>query len=319
MQENRPRLLVVGDVLLDHDRVGLAERISPEAPVPVLRFEREAFRLGGAGAVAAMAAALGAEVALAAVVGDDAAGDRVFTLLEGAGVDARLVSATAGRPTTTKERIVAVASGRQRQQVVRIDRESADPLPDELAARLGRDVRRLAGECDWDVVLVSDYAKGVCTPSLMAAVAGLGLPLLVDPPRQGSWGQYRGAACLVPNRVEAGLVEADEAWTAAPLLRRQYQLEAAVIKVDEAGAVLADAEGVRRFPARAGSICDVTGAGDQFLAVLGCVRARGGSWGEAVEWANRAAGLQCGRQGCVPITQAELRAVTVAREEPIAC
>jgi D-beta-D-heptose 7-phosphate kinase/D-beta-D-heptose 1-phosphate adenosyltransferase len=302
MQEKRPRILVVGDVMLDHDCLGLAERISPEAPVPILRHQRDDYRLGGAAAVAAMCAALGAEVQLVGVAGRDSAAAILARLLHEAGVR-NGIGSIADRPTTVKQRIIGIASGRHRQMLARIDSEVTEPLA--VAASSGL----FASLCwpETDLILISDYAKGLCTPAIVAACQARGVPILVDPPREGDWEKYHGVACLVPNRHEAGIVEADEARHVARALCRKYDLEAAVIKLDEEGALLADAEGVRRFPARVRTLHDVTGAGDQFLATLGYARARGCNWAAAVIEANVAAGLQCERHGCIPVTPEEVR------------
>ncbi len=296
------RVLVVGDVMLDHYRIGEATRISPEAPVPVLLNPRDEYRLGGAAAVAAMCAALGAETRLVGVVGLDRGGEIVRGLVEEHGVGAMLFSAPFPRPTTVKERICGVASGRHRQQLGRIDTECSSPISVGLERAIVDVMRTLDLP---DVILIADYAKGVLTAGVARACLELGCVVIVDPPRDGDWDKYRGVACVVPNRQEAGGGEAVE-------IRQRCQSNAAVVKLDEEGCQVAwgDEGGdghVRRIAARPRAVHDVTGAGDNFLAVLGCAKATGLSWPVAAELANLAAGLQVERLGCVPVTLDELR------------
>jgi D-beta-D-heptose 7-phosphate kinase/D-beta-D-heptose 1-phosphate adenosyltransferase len=267
----------------------------------VLRFEREEYRLGGAGAVAAMCRALGAEVTLLGIGGEDDAGDQVRELLRGSGIRSRLIDD--GRPTTLKERIVGVASGRHFQQLARIDREACQPLTHAVCRESV--IPRIAA-ADFDIVLVSDYAKGVCTPAVLASLRSCGRPVIADPCRGGDWRKYRRCAALVPNRVEAGFESGDDHGEAACAIARRLGLAAVVVKLDEEGCVLAERGVTEHFPTRAREVHDVCGAGDQFLAVLGVARAGGADWREAVERANVAAGLQVERRGCVPVTTEEL-------------
>jgi D-beta-D-heptose 7-phosphate kinase / D-beta-D-heptose 1-phosphate adenosyltransferase len=187
-----PRLLVVGDVILDRYTHGDAERVSPEAPVPVLRADECEVRPGGAASVAAMLRALGAEVRLAGIVGDDPEGRILARLLHEAGVEAAAVLCDPDRPTTAKDRFLGRAAGRHPQQILRVDRESRTPLPPELESRLAEVLPSQAEGCQ--AVLVSDYGKGVCTPGLLAAVlaASRDLPVLIDPTRTSDYSRYRG-------------------------------------------------------------------------------------------------------------------------------
>lgn len=290
---SQSKILVIGDVMLDHYRIAEATRISPEAPVPILLNPRDEFRLGGAAAVAAMSASLGAETTLIGLLGDDPAGDRVVNLLQELGVTWGGV--VSSRPTTTKERIVAVASGRHRQQLGRIDRESLDTADPVAINRL---IQRLGDVPDPDVILISDYGKGVCQAELIRVIRHESCPVLVDPPRHGDWGVYQGVTALIPNRQEA-------AGRTALRLLHGFDLRACVIKLDEQGAELAVAAGdsVWHIPTSARRVYDVTGAGDQFLAMLGlALVATNEDWRESVNWANLAAGLQVERHGCVPVT-----------------
>lgn len=294
------RVLVVGDVMLDHYRVGQATRISPEAPVPVLLNPCDEFRLGGAGAVAAMCAALRADVRLAGIIGEDSGGRQVSRLLDEAGVRF-LGEQSAQRVTTTKERICGVSGGRHRQQLGRIDCEDDGPLPRDCMYSLCRTIDGLAADPP-DVVLVTDYAKGVVSPEVAEVCHELCDLSIADPPRAGDWLKYQYFGCIVPNREEAGERSAEQ-------IRSTLRTRAAIVKLDQDGCRLNSAErsgATVTIAAKARAVHDVTGAGDQFLAVLGCVKAIGGSWLEAAELANLAAGLQVERLGCVPVTIDEL-------------
>ncbi len=290
-------VLVVGDVLLDVYTIADATRISPEAPVPILLNPRTEYRPGGAAAVAAMCAALGAETVLLGVTGHDSDGQRLIHIVESTGVGCYLIGDTA-RPTTRKERVCAVASGRHRQQLARLDTESTAPICHELSSSIAGMIRELD---DIDLVLVADYDKGAMTDDVAMACVDAPCLTIVDPPKSRSWDKYRGASCLVPNREEAN--------GSTPLdLVAEYNLTAAAVKLDQDGCQIQDDVSplTHAIPAKARAVHDVTGAGDQFLAVLGCAKAAGASWLEAAELANAAAGLQVERHGCVPVNRCEL-------------
>lgn len=305
----KPKILVVGDVMLDHYRIADATRISPEAPVPVLLNPRDEYRPGGAASVALMCAALGAEVLLLGVTGNDDPGQRLQTLLEAAGVGCYLI-ALPDRPTTVKQRICAVASGRHRQQLARVDTESTAPIPDDLSEILAAMIRNAFTEPDAprvDAVIVSDYAKGVCTEPVARACVDSGCAY-IDPPKGQPWDKYRGAACIVPNREEAGPLAVSTAWD----MRKRYGMQAAVIKLDQDGCRVDEDETQWEYtiPSQARTVHDVTGAGDQFIAALALARIAGKSWHAAAEQANTAAGIQVERHGCVPVTRREMDEAT---------
>ena len=291
------KVLIVGDAILDVYTIADAVRISPEAPVPILNNPRTEYRPGGAAAVAAMCSALGAETVLLGVTGNDRDGQRLNHILESAGVGCYLIGDDT-RPTTRKERVCAVASGRHRQQLARLDTEATTPICHDLSSRIVGMIREL--DCI-DLLLVADYDKGLMTDDIaMACVDAPGLTV-VDPPKSRSWDKYRHASCLVPNREEAN--------GSTPLdLVAEYNLVAAAVKLDQDGCQLQDdvSPVTHSIPAKSRAVHDVTGAGDQFLAVLGCAKAAGASWLEAAELANAAAGLQVERHGCVPVNRFEL-------------
>lgn len=310
------RVLVVGDLILDRYVYGDAERISPEAPVPVLRVRERSEAAGGSANVAACLRALGLQVTCCGAVGDDPTGTQLCALLDELGADHCL--ATCGdRPTTAKTRFVGLAQHRHRQQLLRLDDESTEPLPAEAEAKL----RKLAVEAiEWaDVVCIEDYAKGVVTAGLVAAVVAAakrdGKPVLVDPARLDTYERYRGATLLTPNRSELELVVGKRietpqaAGAAACELAASLDVESVVVTLDRDGAVLARPNGEWvHLPTRARSVYDNTGAGDAVLAMLAAAVAVTDSREDAVRLANIAGGLEVERFGCVPITVEEVLA-----------
>jgi len=310
----RPAVLVVGDVMLDRYVWGDVDRISFEAPIPVLRVDRREERLGGAGSVVAILAALEADVALAAVVGDDLEGRSVRQLLEGCGAATDCLLAADRRQTTVKERLLGRTHSRHPQQMIRVDRETSQPIDPPLAEALLASVsRKLDGV---DVVLVSDYAKGVCEGELIAGLIGeasrRGVPVVVDPARRADYGCYAGCTAVVPNRVEAGTAIGGTITTPSEGLDAARRLlglniQSAVVKLDRDGIAWADATGrARWFPVRAREVYDITGAGDAVLSALGWALGLGCDWPEAIELANLAGGVEVERLGVAPITRADL-------------
>src|SRR4051812_14468007 len=202
-----PRILVIGDLILDRYVWGYAERISQEAPVPLLRADHREHRLGGAASVATMLRALGADVTLIGGVGRDSEAVIVRKLLSDLGIDDRLVVPLDDRPTTLKERYIGRAQDRHPQQMIRVDYEVRDPIsaPAEVVLRGGLE----AAIAEADLVLISDYDKGVCTPtllrSLIDACRRLGRRVIADPIRSRDYSRYRGVHCMTPNRLEASM------------------------------------------------------------------------------------------------------------------
>jgi D-beta-D-heptose 7-phosphate kinase/D-beta-D-heptose 1-phosphate adenosyltransferase len=314
-QLGQPRVLVIGDLMLDRYIWGDAERISQEAPVVLLHADHREERLGGASSVATMLCALGARVALAGVVGADADGRRLRQLLLDLGVDDEAVLTDPGRPTTVKERYIGRAQHRHPQQIIRVDYEVRDALAAPRQQELSRAVARQLR--DADVVLISDYDKGVCTPAVLAAAIagarGQGLRTLADPLRGTDYRKYHGCSAITPNRLEAGLAtgrtlaSAAEALAGAAELRTQLDLEAVVVTLDREGMALAHADGRRElFPTRPRQVYDITGAGDMVLSVLGMALAAGADYGPAIRLANVAGGLEVEKVGVATVTRDEV-------------
>lgn len=321
----RPRVLVVGDLILDRYTIGNAQRISQESPVIVLRADQREARLGGAANVCNMLRGLEAEVTVAGVVGEDQSGGEVIGLLRSAGCDCQWVLTDPARPTTVKERFVGRAAARHSNQILRVDSEACDPLPAELEHNLAAQIHERIGQ--FDIVLVSDYAKGVCSPSLLRvlidAARGAGAPVIVDPQRGGDWRKYRGATLLKPNRLEAELetgckINATAAALAAGgRLCRKLDLQMAVITLDRDGMALVGAGGEgRTFPISPRPVYDITGAGDMVIAMLGACLGSGIDAARAVQLANVAAGLEVERIGVAVIPKADIHRELLAHGQP---
>jgi len=296
------RVLVVGDVMLDRYWFGDVERISPEAPVPVVKIVRSDERPGGAANVARNAAALGAHATLLSVTGDDEAGTVLAELLAGENVDARFLR-DATQKTTVKLRVI----GRQ-QQLLRIDFETA-PSKELLAANLAEFGRSLG---DVDVVLLSDYGKGGLAhiETMIAQARAAGRRVLVDPKGE-DWNKYRGATLITPNRGELRQVigrwrdEADLA-SRAHQLRASLGIDALLVTRSEDGMSLFSDAGTLSIPAQAREVYDVSGAGDTVIATLGALIAAGASLEDAMRIANEAAGVVVGKLGTAVVHPAEL-------------
>ena len=298
----RTRLLVVGDVMLDRYWFGDVERISPEAPVPVVKIARNEERPGGAANVARNAAALGAQVTLISVIGDDEAGRMLEKLLAGEAVRTSF-HRDAAVPTTVKLRVI----GRQ-QQLLRIDFETA-PSHEILATKLA-DYERVLPE--FDAVVLSDYGKGGLAhiERMIERAKARGAPVLVDPKGE-DYRRYRGATLLTPNRAEfrevAGRWRSEaELASKAQGLRAELALEALLITRSEEGMSLYTDAGAVSFPAQAREVYDVSGAGDTVIATLGALLGAHVDLATAVGIANRAAGVVVGKLGTAVVHPDEL-------------
>ena len=310
-----PRILVIGDVILDRYVWGDAERISQEAPVILLREDRQETRLGGAANVANMLRGLDAEVTLAGVVGTDTDGKVVAEDLKRFGVDCSAIVVDSDRPTTCKVRFMGRAQHRHPHQMLRVDREVRHPIRTEVAQQLLDSI--LPRLHEFQAVLISDYAKGVCTAEvlqpLIAAARALSLPVIADPAAGGDYNLYRGATGVTPNRSEtqkATGIEVktiDAAYLAGQMLVENFILEMAFVTLDRDGIVLArqDHEPVH-LPTRIREVYDVTGAGDMVLAMFGLGMAAGIDPEKLCRLANVAGGLEVEQVGVVRISRKEI-------------
>lgn len=298
------RLLVVGDVMLDRYWFGDVNRISPEAPVPVVKVERAEERLGGAANVARNVAALGAQTALLSVVGDDEAGSTLQRLLAEGGIDAAL-QRDASIDTTVKLRVI----GRQ-QQLLRIDFETT-PSHEVLRAKLA-DFEKRVGECD--AVILSDYGKGGLAhiAEMIRIARAAGKIVLVDP-KGDDYERYAGATVITPNRSE--LREVVGRWSSdaeleqkAQSLREKLGLEALLVTRSEEGMTLFRKGEAHHQSAQAREVFDVSGAGDTVIAALGVMLASRAGWADAIRVANVAAGIVVGKLGTAVVSRDELQA-----------
>ena len=300
----KARLLVVGDVMLDRYWFGEVSRISPEAPVPVVKVERTEERPGGAANVARNATALGARATLLSVVGDDEAGVRLRELLEAEHVVPSL-HRDPSIPTTVKLRVIG-----RHQQLLRVDFETP-PTREVLADKLA-DFQMLLRDCD--VLVLSDYGKGGLTHiARMIELARAAKKIILVDPKGDDYSRYHGASIVTPNRAELREVvgrwkDEDDMTARAQALRRELGAEALLVTRSEEGMSLYRESGVLHEGARAQELADVTGAGDTVIAALAAMLATGATLPEAMHVANRAAGIVVGKLGTAVVHRDELQA-----------
>ena len=309
-----PKILVVGDFMLDVYVYGDAIRISPEAPVPILKVTETESRCGGAASVAADILALGAMPLCVGVLGQDANGDLLRKQLTALGADLSGLIEAPDRPTTTKQRLIGLAQHRHRQQLMRIDQECTDPLPDVICQEILRKYREALDQAD--IVCLQDYDKGLLSPAVCKEIIRLGkeagLRVIVDPTHNHDYSKYTGATLLTPNRCDVSTVVGFEVRTsqdaarAAQSLAESLSLEALVITLDKEGAYLLAGDVREMIPARARNVYDVTGAGDIVLATLAVSLAAESDYLTAAHLANIAAGIEVERFGAAPVTVSEM-------------
>lgn len=296
------RVLVVGDVMLDRYWYGAVDRISPEAPVPIVRITREEERSGGAANVAYNVAILGAQASLLTVVGDDEASVKLEAILATTGIRTHF-GRDADLKTTVKLRII----GRQ-QQLLRLDFENT-PKNELLASQTAAFENLLPSH---DAILFSDYGKGglAHVGDMIAHARAQGKPILIDP-KGTDYSRYQNANVITPNRAELQQVVGE--WTTeedltakAQQLREQLHLDAVLLTRSEEGMTLFDAQGQLHVSAQAREVFDVTGAGDTVIATLATLVGSGLSLRKALPWANRAGGLVVGKFGTATVTYEEL-------------
>lgn len=308
---------VVGDLMLDEYVMGAVERISPEAPVPVVRVRDTEHRLGGAANVARQVAALGARVTLAGVIGDDAAGTDFLRLCEASNIDTRAVIRLPERRTTRKLRVLGHS-----QQLLRLDWEDVRPCAPQVSVRM---VSKLTAGPPPDAIILSDYAKGVLTPETIAAVTGLrGTgPVVVDP-KHRDFTRYRGATTVTPNlrELEAAAgrpLDIDDPAAiaaAARPLAAAAGFEAMVVTLGDRGMLVVPVQGEDiPVPAIQRAVYDVTGAGDTAISVLTLSLAAGATLHSAAQLANAAAGVSVGQIGAVAVDSGSIRDALTARPE----
>jgi D-beta-D-heptose 7-phosphate kinase/D-beta-D-heptose 1-phosphate adenosyltransferase len=309
--------LVIGDLMLDRYLIGEVERISPEAPVPVVLLKQQQERAGGAANVAANLARLGIPTRLAGFIGSDTDGQLLVNLVQGIGIDTQAITRSQTHPTVTKTRIVG-----GHQQMMRLDQESRADYSNNDRVQLRKQIEAALAARP-AVIVLSDYAKGVLetafTSHLIAEARKLGIPILVDP-KGRDFSKYGGATALTPNKRETaeacGInVHDNEAMlSAARALRTQLQLDFLAVTRGEEGISLFEADSVRHIPATAKQVFDVSGAGDTVIATLAAGLIHGLTHEEALHLANIAAGVVVGKVGTVPITREDLLQALISEE-----
>ncbi len=305
----QPRVLVVGDLMLDHYLWGKCDRISPEAPVQVVDIKEETTVLGGAGNVVNNLVSLGAKVDVLSVVGNDDNAQELFEILEKTGIKTDTIFKQEGRKTSKKSRVIA-----SHQQVVRFDLESKDDISAMSAAKLIEACKRILHGVD--VVLLSDYGKGVLTfdvtTTIIKLAKALKKPILVDPKGE-DYRKYKGSTIITPNKKEAALatkiaiIDDASLHQAGNHLRNELALDYAIITLSEEGMAIFGDE-IYKMPTVAREVYDVTGAGDTALASLGYALACGLDIKTAAAFANKAAAVVVGKLGSATVTLDEVEA-----------
>ena len=303
------QVLVIGDAMLDTFLVGRVTRISPEAPVPVVAFQQQTHRIGGAANVAHNIAALGGHATLVGVIGQDDNGKTLTRGCREAGIEAGFLAADSERVTTTKVRIVT----ERNQQVARVDYESDADISGEAERGIIASIRQNGAAAS--VIVLSDYLKGCITKRVIAAAVDVAgerrIPLLVDPkiPHLDSYG---GATVITPNHHEAETAthmrirSSEDARIAARAFRDRAGCDAVLITLGDQGMWLLGPDSEGHLPASAREVADVTGAGDTVIATMSLALAAGGTFAEAAQLANAAAGLVVAKFGAATLTPGEL-------------
>lgn len=301
-QLSQARVLVVGDVMLDRYWYGAVDRISPEAPVPVVRVTREEERIGAAANVAYNLVTLGAQSSLLTVVGNDDASHKLEALVAGTGIQAHF-GRDAQLKTTVKLRVI----GRQ-QQLLRMDFENT-PMTEILASQTAAFIDLMPRH---DAVLFSDYGKGglAHVSDMIARAKAMGKPILIDP-KGTDYSRYQGATVITPNKAElqqviGGWQDEAELNAKAHTLRDRLGLQALLLTRSEEGMTLFDAQGQVSVSAQALEVFDVTGAGDTVIATMAAMVAAGMSLRDALPIANRAGGVVVGKFGTATVSYEEL-------------
>lgn len=297
------QILVIGDLILDHYIWGRVDRISPEAPVPIVEVSRESSHLGGAANVARNIVSLGGEASVIGIIGQDRAGERLVSMLEAEGIPCGGIFET-GRPTTIKTRVIA-----HNQQVVRFDREDSSYVQGKVSRGIGDYVVSVLG--GFDAVIISDYKKGMITGELVGLIVRHALKrhlfVAVDP-KVGHFDFYKGVSLITPNLAEAsrgsGIEITDDGTLrkAGRKLLRDLRLDAVLVTRGEDGMSLFMRDRAVHIPTVAQKVFDVTGAGDTVIAAFTLAHAAGASMEEAAEISNHAAGVVVGEVGTAVAT-----------------
>jgi D-beta-D-heptose 7-phosphate kinase/D-beta-D-heptose 1-phosphate adenosyltransferase len=309
-----PKILVVGDFMLDIYIFGDAIKISPEAPVPVLKITKNEYSCGGAGSVAADIAALGGKPYCLGVIGDDQNSEILKKKLTEIGADISGLITAANHPTISKQRLIGLAQHLHRQQLIRMDYESTEPLADEVNETILQIYKdKLASA---DIICLQDYDKGLLSPSVCQQMIQLAKhtdkKIIVDPSLTSDYSKYLGSTVITPNRKETSLVvgfeitNAETAAKAAEDLAQRFELDAVVITLDKEGAYLRTEDISQIIPTRSRSVYDVTGAGDMVLATFSITLAAGFDYKTAAQLSNITGGIEVEKFGTATVTIEEV-------------
>lgn len=314
---SKKTVLVIGDVMLDRYLMGSVNRISPEAPVPVVLLNQAEDRAGGAANVAANLKGLGLNTQIIGCIGNDATGNMLKTIIADAGIETAHVMTSSLRPTVSKTRVM---SGNQ--QIVRIDDESAAAFTPEENKQLLSNVAQALSEQP-AIVILSDYAKGVLSDATCKAIIQqcklLNIPVIADP-KGRDYSKYHGASALTPNKKETAeacnvaIHETETLLQAAQALKEQLDLDFLAVTRGEEGISVIDTQGVQHIPATAKQVFDVSGAGDTVIATLAAGLVHGLNAHDALQLANIAAGVVVAKVGTVPVRQAELLKALISED-----
>ncbi|MHA8109700.1 bifunctional heptose 7-phosphate kinase/heptose 1-phosphate adenyltransferase [Aquirufa sp. A-Brett2-W8] len=299
------RVLVIGDLMVDAYTWGKVNRISPEAPVPVVNVSKRESRLGGAGNVVLNIASLGAKAYVCSVIGDDATGETLQGILQEAGLSTAGIIVEKGRPTTIKERVIAGS-----QQLIRVDSETEAPISAVSSQALLAQVKTWLA--DVDVILFEDYDKGVLSEGLIQEIIALAkaqnIPTVVDPKKKNFFA-YTGATLFKPNLhelrdglgLEASAIKPENIAKTVADFKAAQSFTGLFVTMSERGVYMDFKEDQIQIPAHIRQIADVSGAGDTVISIAACVLAAGGSAKQIAELANLGGGLVCESLGVVPI------------------
>ncbi|MBW7990645.1 MAG: bifunctional heptose 7-phosphate kinase/heptose 1-phosphate adenyltransferase [Planctomycetes bacterium] len=309
-----PKVLVVGDFMLDVYIFGDAIRISQEAPVPVLKVTKSEYRCGGAGSVAADIAALGGKPDCLGVIGNDRNSETLKKKLTEIGADISGLITAANHPTISKQRLIGLAQHLHQQQLIRMDYEPKEPLTDEQYEEILQIYHDKLTSAD--IVCLQDYDKGLLSPSvcqqMIQSARKADKKVLVDPSLASDYSKYQGATVITPNRKESSsavgfdITDAQSADKAAEELARKFKLDAVVITLDKEGAYLRAKDINQIIPTRSRSVYDVTGAGDMVLATLSITLAAGFDYKTAVQLSNVTGGIEVEKFGTVTVSIEEV-------------
>jgi len=318
-----PKVLLAGDFLLDIYVYGDALRISPEAPVPVLKVVKKEHRPGGAASVAADLSALGAKTLCLGVIGKDINAQTLKSLIESRGADISGLIEVADRPTITKQRFVGLAQHIHPQQLLRVDEENDGKLDDELYDKFFEQFKSLLTQAD--IVCLQDYNKGFFEENfckkIIKAAKRAGKKVIIDPAPRADFTKYTGASAITPNRLEASIASGidiksiSDAANAAEILMKKLDLEAVIITLDKDGAYLKAGEIAEHIPTIIRKVYDVSGAGDMVLAAAAAALAAGIDYRTAVKIANIAGGIEVEKFGTATVTIDEIVNELISRRQ----